>query len=185
MRRTKLASRYAKAFFEFAHESNQIEKISEDISLINSTFSNNTNLRSIINSPIVRIDKKINIIKEVFKQHITDITLRYLILILRKGRELQLDIICDEYVKLYKLFKNIITLDIYSASELNDTIIDTIKNKVKDYTHANIEVIKHIKPSLIGGVFFKFNDYCFDASIKKQLDKMKKELMDTSYQPNF
>ncbi|HQB18960.1 MAG TPA: ATP synthase F1 subunit delta, partial [Bacteroidales bacterium] len=105
MRRTKLASRYAKAFFEFAQEYNQVERISKDFLLINKVFQENKNLQTVINSPIVRVDKKINIIREVFQQHIIDITLKYLLLILRKGRELHLDIICDEYVKLYKKYK--------------------------------------------------------------------------------
>ena len=185
MKRTKLASRYAKAFFEFALESDQIEKVSEDITLINRTFSSNFDLRSAINSPIIRTDKKINILHAVFKQHISDITLRYLTLILRKRRELQIHIICDEFIKLYKAYKNIVTLEIFSASKLEDAIIESIKNKVKNYVHANIEVVESIKPQLIGGVSYKFNDYFVDSSIKTQLDRLKKELMDKSYEPNF
>jgi len=185
MRRTKLASRYAKAFFEFAQEYNQVERISKDFLLINKVFQENKNLQTVINSPIVRVDKKINIIREVFQQHIIDITLKYLLLILRKGRELHLDIICDEYVKLYKKYKNIITLDVYSASELDNNSIDIIKNKVANHTNAEIEIIKHVRPKLIGGVLFKFNDYYYDASIRKQLDRIKKERIDTTYQPNF
>ena len=184
MRRTKLASRYAKAFFEFAQEYNQVERISKDFLLINKVFQENKNLQTVINSPIVRVDKKINIIREVFQQHIIDITLKYLLLILRKGRELHLDIICDEYVKLYKKYKNIITLDVYSASELDNNSIDIIKNKVANHTNAEIEIIKHVRPKL-SVESFKFNDYYYDASIRKQLDRIKKELIDTTYQPNF
>ena len=185
MKRTKLAGRYAKALFEFAEEINQIDKISEDIVFINDIFHYHKDLRLTINCAAVRIDKKINIINSIFKSRISDVYLRYLTLILHKRREVQITLICEEYVKLYKRFKNIITLDIFSPNALDTDTINEIKNKVKAFTDAETEIIEHIKPTLIGGLAFKFDDYYVDASIKKQIDLLKQELMDKSYQSNF
>lgn len=185
MKRTKLASRYAKAFFEFAQEINQLEKVSEDIVLINNIFNTHKDLRLTINSPVVRIDKKINILERIFKTEISDISLRYLNLILHKRREIQIASICEEYVKLYKKYKNIITLSIFSAQALDTDVVNIVKNKVKAYMNAEIEIIEHVRPRLIGGLAFKFGDYYVDGSIKKQMEKLKKELIDTNYQPNF
>lgn len=185
MKRTRLACRYAKAFFEFALEIDQLEKVNNDIALIDTTFTSCPELRSAIISPIIRTDKKINILNAVFKQHISEITLRYFTLILRKGREHHIHIICDEFIKLYKTYKNIITLEIFSASKLESTVIESIKNKVNEYIHADIEIIEHIKPQLIGGISYKFNDYYVDATIKTQLAKLKKDFIDKSYEPNF
>ena len=103
MKRTKLAARYAKALFEFAKERNEVEEISKDILLIDDTFDNNPELRFTFNSPIVHSDKKAAILRDLFESRVSEPSFRYLMLILRKGRELQLDTICSEYVKIYLL----------------------------------------------------------------------------------
>ncbi len=185
MKRTKLASRYATALFDFAEEVNKIEEVYSDVSFIDHTFDNNKELRIAVNSPIIRADKKEAIINALFKDAVNDITMNYLHLIIRKGRELQLDTICSEFVKLYKQHKNIVTLEITSAEELSKESTDAIVNKVKSFINANIEVVNTINPALIGGYRLHFNDYYIDSTVKGCLDKLKKELVDKSYQVNF
>ena len=185
MKRTKLASRYATALFEFAEEMNKIEEVYSDVSTIDQTFDDNKELRNVINSPIIHADKKIAVIDSLFQHQINEITLKYLHLIIRKSRELQLDAICNEFVKLYKKNKNIVTLVITSAKELSQDSINAIVNKVKSFIDANIEIETRINPALIGGYRLHFNDYYVDATVKGCLDKLKKELVDKSYQVNF
>lgn len=185
MKRTKLAARYAKALFEFAEERNQVEEISRDIFFVDDVFDHNAELRFAFNSPIVHTDKKAAILKDIFESRISEPAYRYLMLILKKGRELQLDTICSEYVKIYKASKNIVTLDVYTAQPMEAAALDKLKAKVAEGTHANIETIEHVKPELIGGIVIKYNDYMVDASIQHSISKLKKELTDTTYQINF
>ncbi|MDD2622287.1 MAG: ATP synthase F1 subunit delta [Bacteroidales bacterium] len=185
MKGTKLAARYAKALFDLALERGEIEKVSKDIILINDVFHIHRDLRITINCPVVRADKKINILSAIFKSRVSEISYRYLELILRKKREVQITVICEEFVKLYKKYKNIITVNIYSPFTLDDKNIENIKTKIKGFTQAEVEVITYIKRGLIGGFAFKFDDYYMDMSVKKQLDFIKKELVDKSYQSNF
>ncbi len=161
MKRTKLASRYAKAFFDFAQEQGKVENVFTDVAFVDKTFDDNRELRFTIHSPVVRVDKKLAIINALFEGKVDEITLRYLQLILKKGRELHIDTICSEFVKLYKKYNNIA------------------------YINANIEVKKDVKPDLIGGYRLYFDDYYIDASVKGSLDKLRKELIDKSYQVNF
>lgn len=185
MKRTKLAARYAKALFEFAEELQKVDVISKDIELIDETFKSNEDLCFALLSPVVRTDKKISIMNGIFKDKVDDVTLRYLTLILKKGRELQINTICSEYVKIYKASKNIITLEVYSAYPLEEETLSKLREKVAGETKANIELEEHIKPDLIGGVMIKYGDYLVDASVKHSIDLLKKQLTDKTYQVNF
>lgn len=185
MKRTKLAARYAKALFEFAEELNQVEEISKDVFLVDQTFDTNADLRFAFNSPIVKSDKKAAILEEIFRNRISEPTYRYLMLILKKGRELQLDTICSEYVKLYKASKNIVTMDVYTAQPMEAEAMEKLKAKVAGDTQANIEVVEHVQPELIGGIVIKYNDYMVDASIRHSINVLRKELTDKTYQVNF
>jgi F-type H+-transporting ATPase subunit delta len=185
MRRPKLARRYAKAFFEFSQEQDKVENVIKDIRLIEGVLSENKDFRVVISSPIIRVDKKIAILNEIFKSRIDAVSLQYLTLIFKKGRECELDLICDEYEKLYKKFKRIVTLYIQSTEVLGNDIIEIIRQKIKSYLAMEIEIIEQINPRLIGGVRLQFNDYLLDASVQGCMDKLRRQLVDKTYEVNF
>jgi F-type H+-transporting ATPase subunit delta len=185
MRRPKLAKRYANAFFEFAVEQDKLERVHVDIELINSTIEQNKDLQSVIASPIVHQNKKITIIREIFESQIDELTLLYLLLLLKKGRELQMDLICQEFHELYKQYKNIVTLYIESATVLDKETVNLLKSKIEGITDAVIEAIEVIIPNMIGGIRLKFKDNLIDASIQGSIERLRKELVDKSYQINF
>ncbi|MDR1792038.1 MAG: ATP synthase F1 subunit delta [Bacteroidales bacterium] len=185
MRHLRLAKRYAKAFFELSEEVGQIETVCSDIRLINQTFADNKDLRFVISNPVIRKDKKSAIVKEIFEKQINDLTMRYLQLILKKGRELQIDLICLEFYELYKQYKNIVSLEIESAQKLDRDTVEMLKSKVEAATHSIVEIKEILLPNLIGGVRLRFSDYLLDASVKGSIKQLRKELVDKSYQINF
>ena len=185
MRRPKIARRYAKAFFEFSHELGKIEAISKDVQYICDTFQENKELRFAITNPIIHIDKKNAILHALFKDKVDSVTLQYIQLVLKKRREIHLDLMCLEFDKLYKAHKNIVTLFIDSVEPLEKYVLTAITNKVKSYLDAELEIIERINPQLIGGVALHFNDYFVDASVKNSINRLRKELVDKSYQVSF
>jgi F-type H+-transporting ATPase subunit delta len=185
MRKSKLARRYAKAFFEFSQQEDKVEDIIKDVRLIDEVLLEHKEFKVIIGSPIIRTDKKISIINKVFEGKVNKITLQYLTLVIKKGRECQLDLICQEYDKLYKIYKNIITLYVQSAETLEKEIVEIICQKVKSYMGMEIDIVEEMNPKLIGGVRLRFNDYLLDASVSGYIDKLRKELVDRSYEINF
>jgi len=186
MKRPKIARRYAKAFFELSQELGKVEEISKDVQLICNTFDENKELGLAITSPIIHVDKKLAILQTLFEPKIDPVSLRYLQLVLKKRREIHLDLMCYEFRKLYKEHKNIVTLFINSAVPLEKTATAKLAEKIKSYIGAaELEVIERIKPHLIGGVSLLFNDYFVDASVKGSINKFRKELVDKSYQINF
>ena len=186
MKRPKIARRYAKAFFEFSQELGKIEEISKDVQFICDTFEENKELGFAVTSPIIHTDKKMAILRTLFEPKVDPVTLQYLQLVLKKRREVHLDLMCYEFKKLYKEHKNIVTLFINSAAPLEKSTIEKIAEKVKSYIGAaELEIIERIKPHLIGGVSLLFNDYFVDASVKGSINKFRKELVDKSYQINF
>jgi F-type H+-transporting ATPase subunit delta len=185
MRRPKIARRYAKAFFEFSQELEKVEEISRDVRLICDTFQNSKELQFTITSPIIHLDKKKEILKALFEDKVEPVTLQYLQLVLKKRREIHLDLMCGEFEKLYKEHKNIVTLFINSVEPLEKSVLTAITEKIKSYINAELEVIERIKPQLIGGVSLQFNDYFVDASVKGSINKLRKELVDKSYQVSF
>ena len=185
MKRPKIARRYAKAFFEFSQELGKVEEISRDVRLICDTFQQSKELRFVITNPIVHIDKKNAVLNALFQGNVDAITLQYIHLVLKKRREIHLDLMCYEFEKLYKEHRNIVTLFVNSVEPLEKEALAAIVAKIKSYINAELEVIERIKPQLVGGISLHFNDYFVDASVKGSINRLRKELVDKSYQVSF
>ena len=83
-----IAKRYANALLGLSIEMNVLEKIKKDIDLFISVCNSNKDLRLLLKSPIIKPDKKMAILKDIFEGNIHKISLSYFMIITRKRREL-------------------------------------------------------------------------------------------------
>ncbi len=174
MHNTIIAKRYAKAVFELALEMNLLEEIKTDMEFISSICAGNKDFIGMLNSPVIRTDKKIKILKSVFEKEISDLSMRYLVIITNKMREMFIRDIADEFLSVYKEFKNIFTVHFASAWEISDEIRKKVVTLLEDQTKGNIELIEEVKEDLIGGFVMNYDDYKYDASIAYQLKKLRR-----------
>src|ERR1035437_4629020 len=107
MKGTRAAVRYAKALKELALEQSVLEKVYDDMKLISSVCQNNHDFAVVLNSPIIKTDKKQAILKEVFQGKICKLTEYFIHILAAKRRESYLEAITIEFVKQYKEHKKI------------------------------------------------------------------------------
>ncbi len=179
---TRIASRYAKSLLDLSQEQGKLERIMEDIQ----AFQKATNQRDfylLLKSPIVNPDKKRTIIKEIFEGKFDKLTLSFIDIILKKGRESYLDDIADEFVVQYKTLKHISTVKLTTAVPLEAASLEAIKKQLQSSsaTDQNIEIQTTVDPDLIGGFVIEFDDKLYDASVAHKLDQLKKEFSSNQY----
>ena len=109
MRQSRITLRYAKALFGLAIEEDILEQCKKDMQLISDTCNKNRKLSLLLKSPIIKTDKKLSILEEIFLNKISPITTSFVDIITTKKREYLLESIANSFVKLYKEHKNIET----------------------------------------------------------------------------
>ncbi len=174
MKNTIIARRYARALFEFAIEQNILEEVKKDIELLFGVIKKNKDFRLLLKSPIVKSDKKRKIFEGIFRNAMHDVTLRYMKIIISKRRENFLEGISDEFIELYKEFRNIVSTHFATALKIDDDIRQKVIGLLKKQTGGEIEFIEEIKEELIGGFVMEFQDKKYDASIQRQLANLRK-----------
>lgn len=171
---TIISKRYAKALFDLAIELKKLEKVSEDIALIQKVIKENPEFRRLLLSPIIPERKKNQVVKGVFEKHLDELTYKFLRLVTLKEREVYLDSIALAFVKLYKNYHNILTITLTSAIKLSDPTKKKLVDLLSLQTKKTIDLIEVEDKSLIGGFVLTMDDQKYDASIKHQLDKLSK-----------
>ncbi|MFH1004893.1 MAG: ATP synthase F1 subunit delta [Bacteroidota bacterium] len=172
MKNIKATVRYAKALIDLSIEQGALEKVCEDMKLIYNTCIHSKELSLLLVSPIIKTDKKQNILKELFKEKISNISELFILLITTKKRESLLKSIAKEFVEQYKKQKKILTAVITTTSELDDELRKKILELLSSSTHSEVEMIEKINATLIGGFVLQIGDNRIDASIAKQIRKL-------------
>ncbi len=185
MRIKLLSKRYAQALFDLAVELNILEEVNSDLILIGKVFAENRELRVIIANPVIDAYKKIAILNKIFEGKVQELTIKFLRLVTNKGREKYILYISEAFDEIYKEFKSILSVDVTTAQKAQKVITDDIAKKLHDATKMNIELTEKIDEDIIGGFVVNFQDYEYDASIIRQLEKLKKGFSENLYETQF
>ena len=175
MRNTKAASRYAKSLLEIAIEMNAIDAVLNDMLFLLEINASSRDLELLIQSPVVKADKKIEIFHKIFDQF-EDISKKFIDLVTRNKREALLPEIASAFDAMVKEHRGIVPVTLISASKLNDATKEQILAKVKGIVEGKLEVEEKIDASLIGGFVVRTGDIQIDASIESQFNNLKQRL---------
>jgi F-type H+-transporting ATPase subunit delta len=80
MKQSRLANRYAKALFELALEEKKLDQIGADMALISETIDENKELENMLKSPVIKLEKKEKVMRQVFGKKTNPISLRFYVI---------------------------------------------------------------------------------------------------------
>lgn len=178
MKGQRAAVRYAKSFMQLARENSKLDALKADIESILNSIEDSKELDNFLHSPLIKIDKKKEIMNSLFSGKVDELTLRFLIQITDQKREGLLKVICEEFIRQYNVEHNIAKVNLTTAQELNDAQREEIIKFVKDsYDFSTIILEEKVEEDLIGGLILRIDDRQIDGSIKRKLQDIKQELI--------
>lgn len=175
MKNTKVAIRYAKALLELAIDQKKVDSVLGDMNFLLQTNNETKDFELLIASPIVNGSKKIEIFEKVFESF-EEVTLSFVKLITKNGRENLLPEIAQAFDAQVKEYKGIVPITLTSAVVLDDNTKEAILAKVQTLVTGQLEVEEKIDESLIGGFMVRMGDTQIDASVASQLNNLKQRL---------
>ncbi len=172
----RIASRYAKSLLDLSTEKGIATEILADMKTMNTAIEIR-DFELLLQSPIVGGPKKIDILEAIFKGKVNDLSLRFFIGTVTKGRERYLDAIADEYIIQYKIQQGISSVKLTTAKELSTEAIEGIKAKLNASASTDkiVELETVVDDSLMGGFIVQFGDMRYDASVANKLFNLRKE----------
>ncbi len=167
---------------DFAIEQGKLDRVLEDVESFNEVCKNR-DFKLMLKSPIVNADKKEQIFDKLFAGKYDQITLAFLKILLKKGREPLLSDIGKEFITQYKKYSHISSVKLTTATKLSEDSINTIHQKLikSSATDDKVELETVVDPSLIGGFVVEFEDRLYDASVAHKISLLKKEFKDNLY----
>ena len=173
-----IATRYANALMELAAEKSILKQVAEDMELVFNGIVYSKELRTILKSPVIKTEKKEVILNEIFKNKISDVSTKFIQFVVKKNREDQIYNILKRFRDLYFIKVNRVEAQVTSSVELSGSQKNQLQSSLEQYTQKNVASVYSTDESLIGGFIVKINDTVLDASVKQQLNKLRKKLFE-------
>jgi F-type H+-transporting ATPase subunit delta len=182
---SRAAIRYAKALLDLSLEKGEIEKVYADMQLIHKICKDSKDLQLLLESPVVKTDKKQDILKAIFTDKVNKLTMSFLLILTAKKREGILKDVAASFIEKYYEHKNILRTVIRSVSGVSDTVKSKVKALVKATYNSEVEIVEEYDAKLIGGFILKVGDKQIDTSVKAKLEKLRRNFSDNPYIPEF
>ena len=182
MRQSKVARRYAKALFDLALESGKLEETMKDLNLIKGL--DHKELSVLMASPVVTSDKKVSIFNTIFSKYVQPITVSFFKLVFLKGRSIVVAEIIEAFSSMYRQHNGIKVVELTTATPLSNEIKNTIGQELQKsalLSGKKVELKEKVDPSIIGGLTIQVDDNLFDASIKHDLQHIKRQFIKNMY----
>lgn len=176
MKNTRVARRYAQALMMTTDSTAAIDTIAADLELIRNTLETSRALRRLVASPIVSVERKRNVFRELFGARVSRTTLSFLELLTEKQRETILPEIIEQYHALRDERYGIVNVDVAAAIEVTPQQEQRLAAQLERYTKKKVRLRFTIDKALQGGLRVKIGDTVLDASIKHQLALLRERL---------
>jgi len=180
MAEQKVSARYALSLLDSAIQKNQLDAVSNDIEFISSVLKQNPNLVRMLENPVVKTEMKSSILEEIFKSKINSETMEFILFVVKKKREEILSSILEKFKELRDLKLGFVNVNVLVASEFSDSQRNELQNKLQNVLKKKVRVSYKVDEKILGGFIVQAGDTVFNASIKHQLDLLKKHFIEAS-----
>jgi F-type H+-transporting ATPase subunit delta len=176
MNESKIPVRYARALFLSGKDKEMLEKIADDIAIFMEFYEKTPSLVPWLRSPLISTSEKKDLLRQHFKSRLSEFTLKFIDLVLTKRREKYFPEIFRYFIHLYKTEAGIKTIILTTAVEIDEATARNLSLRFEEEGKPPNEIIRKVKPSIIGGFMLQIDDSLYDGSVSTELANLKKEL---------
>jgi F-type H+-transporting ATPase subunit delta len=167
---SKVAEPYAEALIDLAKSNDSLKETTNDINIVSQFLVNSSDLKKFLGNPLITKDAKKNVVKDILGEQIGAGTLKFLLLLVDRGRIAVLDNIAQKFLELSYKQESIEIAKITSSIQLSAQQQKEIAEKLKKITGAKqIKLALKVDPQLIGGFTIEIGSKMIDTSIRGQL----------------
>jgi len=170
---SKVAVPYAEALLDLAQSNDSLKETTNDMNFVSQILADSSDLKKFLGNPLITKDAKKNTVKDIFGEQIDASILKFLWLLVERGRIEVLESIAQRFLELSFKQESIEIAKITSSIQLSSQQQKDISEKLKVLTRAKqIKLALKVDPSLIGGFTIEIGSKMIDTSIRGQLKQI-------------
>jgi len=166
---------YASSLYELADEAggrDKILEVADELEQVCELVRSDRQFREMITSPVIDVSRRTDALGRIFGNRVTDLVVRFLIILNRNGRLAHLESIQAAYDQQVQEAFGRIEVDVITASEIDAEARNRIGERIKQALGKEPVMHAYTDPSIIGGVRLRIGDEMIDGSVATRLRRM-------------
>jgi F-type H+-transporting ATPase subunit delta len=175
-----LAQIYAHSLYELADEAGGAEKIFEvaaELEQVCELARGDKSFAEFLASPIIDCKRRGAALGAIFRDQITDLTLRFLLVVNDKGRLAHLESMNTALDRIVQEAHGRIEVDVYTAEPVADATLETIRGRVQTALGREPVLHPYTDRSMIGGLKLRIGDQLVDGSVATRLRRVRHDML--------
>ena len=179
MNESQISVRYAKALFQSAEKSGTLERVYEDMGILEETLRIK-DFNYMLLLPSLQPGRKARIAGLVLEKHISAGSMGMIRLVIQNKREEYLPGIARNFRELFRKAKGIRYARLVTAQPVDDQTMKKVRALIGKAYDTEVELSSAVKEEIIGGFILTVEDQQYDASVASSLKRIRKKLLQTS-----
>ena len=159
-----IASRYAHALLRYVQETGEGER----------TVSQAARLERALADVPERIPEALD------REPMTDALARFVRLVIDQGRMPLLRLMLHDFIDEWYRAQHILHASLKTVAPPDQALLDRITRLVRERTGCDLVITTTLDPGLIGGFVFEIEDYTLDASVARQLRRIRRQFIENN-----
>lgn len=172
-----LDRRYALALYKVALEKGKVEQYIKDLEEICEIIDSNKEFYEVIKHPQISTKKKKRTFINVFKGHIDEELLSFLLILIEKDRILYLREKLNEMRKIDLEYKNTISGMVKTTIPLTDKEFKNLVSTLEAKYNKHVILEQVIDKSILGGIYVRVGNDVIDGTVKSKLEELKDQML--------
>lgn len=168
---------WARALFNVGNAAGTLKALTESASELLAAVEANPSLATFLESPQIPTENKHALADKLFEGKIDEKLLNLIHMMINRGREYLLAPVLTEFREEAERAEGIFPAHVSAARELSDDEKKKLTETLEKFTGTKLRVSYAVRPDLIGGFVFKYQDKLLDASIRNGLRELRNRFM--------
>jgi F-type H+-transporting ATPase subunit delta len=169
---TTISHRYARALFEASREDGITSRVAADLASLRQLHLEDSAFHVFLISPEVLTETKVEFVKSVFGPRVAPLTLRFLLLLIDKGRIDHLTEVCEDFRRLHEESRGLLRAEVFTAMPLEGEQEARLKRELDHLTGKSVILEKKLDREILGGVVVHLGNRIIDRSLRRGLKEL-------------
>ena len=171
------AHAYAKALLELANERQQTVSIGEEMRGIREIVDTNPTFVAYLRDPGVGKTERSQALDRIFKGKLSPLLYNTIRVMIEHDRLGMLGTMAEQYQELLDEQLGKIEVDVTVAQRLDPETLEQVRQRISSALQKDAVVHQYVDESIIGGLVLRVEDKLIDASVRSQLNALKRRMM--------
>jgi len=171
----EIAEVYARALFEVASERDSLDDVHEQLGQFADALRENRNLMQFFFSPYFSTDEKKGALERAIEGGNPEFV-NFLEALIERHRMPVIFRMRERYDHMWEEARKLLPVEVTSAIELDDAIVQSIGERVGEQTGLKVELSSRVDPEILGGIVLRVGNLILDASISNRLEQLRKQV---------